>query len=74
MNKNKNKNKNIKPSKGISIVIKNDFQPKIKQKKRRKYKKKVNTDLLKMPTVPSFIPQGDVSYIKPQYAMSSLKF
>ena len=52
MNKNKNKNKNIKPSKGISIVIKNDFQPEIKQKKRRKYKKKVNTDLLKMPTVP----------------------
>jgi hypothetical protein len=72
MNKNKNKNINIKPSKGISIVIKNDFQPEIKQKKRRKYKKKVNTDLLKMPTVPSFIPQGDVSYIKPQYAMSSL--
>ena len=27
MNKNKNKNINIKPSKGISIVIKNDFQP-----------------------------------------------
>jgi hypothetical protein len=25
-----------------------------------------------MPTVPSFIPQGDVSYIKPQYNMSSL--
>ena len=72
MNKNKNKNINIKPSKGISIVIKNDFQPEIKQKKRRKYKKKVNTDLLKMPTVPSFIPQGDVSYIKPQYNMSSL--
>ena len=45
MNKNKNKNINIKPSKGISIVIKNDFQPEIKQKKRRKYKKKVNTDL-----------------------------
>ena len=72
MNKNKNKNINIKPSKGISIVIKNDFQPEIKQKKRRKYKKKANTDLLKMPTVPSFIPQGDVSYIKPQYNMSSL--
>jgi len=68
---NKNKNINIKPSKGISIVIKNDFQPEIKQKKKRKYKKKVNTDILKMPTVPSFIPQGD-SFIKPQYNMSSL--
>ena len=68
---NKNKNINIKPSKGISIVIKNDFQPEIKQKKKRKYKKKVNTDMLKMPTVPSFIPQGD-SFIKPQYNMSSL--
>ena len=64
------------PSKGISIVIKNDFQPEIpevKQKKRRKYKKKVNTDILKMPTMPSYIPEGgDVSYIKPQYNMSSL--
>ena len=67
----KNKNINIKPSKGISIVIKNDFQPEVtKPKKKRKYKKKVNLE--KMPTVPSFIPQGDVSYIKPQYNMSSL--
>ena len=57
-------------------MIKNDFQPEIpevKQKKRRKYKKKVNTDILKMPTMPSYIPEGgDVSYIKPQYNMSSL--
>ena len=70
----KNKNINISPSKGISIVIKNDFQPPpIKPKKKRKYKRKVNTDLLKMPTMPSYIPgSGDVSYIKPQYAMSSL--
>jgi len=71
MNKNKNKNINITPSKGISIVIKNDFQPEvIKPKKKRKYKKKINLE--KMPTIPSFIPQADVSYIKPQYAMTSL--
>jgi hypothetical protein len=67
---NKNKNISIKPSKGISIVIKNDFQPEVKQKKRRKYKKKINLE--KMATIPSFIPQRDVSYIKPQYNMSSL--
>ena len=70
----KNKDINITPSKGISIVIKNDFTPPpIKPKKKRKYTKRVNTDLLKMPTMPSYIPgSGDVSYIKPQYAMSSL--
>ena len=70
----KNKNINISPSKGISIVIKNDFQPPpIKPKKKRKYKRKVNTDLLKMPTMPSYIPgSGDVSYIKPQYAATTL--
>jgi hypothetical protein len=70
----KNKNINITPSKGISIVIKNDFQPPpIKPKKKRKYKKKSNLDLLKMPTMPSYIPgSGDVSYIKPQYAATSL--
>ena len=65
--------KSLPSSKGISIVIKNDFQPEnpeVKQKKKRKYKRK--TTLEKMPTVPSFIPRGDVSYIKPQYAMSSL--
>jgi hypothetical protein len=70
---NKNKNINITPSKGISIIIKNEFpSPPTKPKKKRKYKRKVNTDLLKMPTMPSYIPAGDVSYIKPQYAMSSL--
>ena len=37
---NKNKNINIKPSKGISIVIKNDFQPEIKQKKKENIRKK----------------------------------
>ncbi len=67
-------NKNITPAKGISIIIKNDFQQPtlIKPKKKRKYKRKTNLDLLKMPTMPSYIPAGDVSYIKPQYAMSSL--
>jgi hypothetical protein len=52
----KNKDINITPSKGISIVIKNDFTPPpIKPKKKRKYKKRVNTDLLKMPTMPSYV-------------------
>jgi len=39
----KNKNINISPSKGISIVIKNDFQqpPEVKPKRKRKYKKKL---------------------------------
>jgi hypothetical protein len=69
----KNKDINITPSKGISIVIKNDFAPPpIKPKKKRKYKKRVNTDLLKMPTIPSYIPTGDVSYIKPQYPTTTL--
>ena len=69
----KNKDINISPSKGISIVIKNDFQPPAPTpKKKRKNKRKVNTDILKMPTIPSFIPTGDVSYIKPQYSTSSL--
>jgi len=69
----KNKDININPSKGISIIIKNEFAPPpTKPKKKRKYKKRINTDLLKMPTMPSYIPAGDVSYIKPQYAMSSL--
>ena len=69
----KNKDININPSKGISIIIKNEFAPPpTKPKKKRKYKKRINTDLLKMPTMPSYIPTGDVSYIKPQYAMSSL--
>jgi hypothetical protein len=69
----KNKDIKISPSKGISIVIKNDFQPPAPTpKKKRKNKRKVNTDILKMPTIPSFIPTGDVSYIKPQYSTSSL--
>ena len=71
----KHKDINISPSKGISIIIKNDIQqpPPIKPKKKRKYKKRVNTDLLKMPTMPSYIPgSGDVSYIKPQYAATTL--
>ncbi len=69
----KNKDINIRPSKGISIVIRNDFQqPQAIPKKKRKYKRKANTDILKMPTMPSFIPAGDVSYIKPQYSTSSL--
>ena len=69
----KNKDINISPSKGISIVIKNDFQPPAPTpKQKRKNKRKVNTDILKMPTIPSFIPTGDVSYIKPQYSTSSL--
>jgi hypothetical protein len=65
--------KSLPSSKGISIVIKNDFQPdfaEVKQKKKKKYKKKVNLE--KMATVHSFIPQRDVSNIKPQYNMSSL--
>ena len=70
---NKNKDIKISPSKGISIVIKNDVQqPAPIPKKKRKYKRKNNADLLKMPTIPSFIPAGDVSYIKPQYSTSSL--
>ena len=71
---NKNKDVKISPSKGISIVIKNDVQqpPAEIPKKKRKYKRKSKTDLLKMPTVPSFVPTGDVSYIKPQYSTSSL--
>jgi hypothetical protein len=69
----KNKDIKISPSKRISIVIRNDFQqPPQMPKKKRKYKRKPNMDLLKMPTIPSYIPAGDVSYIKPQYSTSSL--
>ena len=70
----KNKNISVNPAKGISIIIKNEFPPQlpIKPKKKRKYKRKTNLDLLKMPTMPSYIPAGDVSYIKPQYANTSL--
>jgi hypothetical protein len=57
----------MSPSKGISIVIKTDFQPPpIKPKEKRGYEKKSNLDLSKMPTMPSYIPcSGDFSYIKP---------
>jgi len=42
----KNKDIKISPSKGISIVIKNDFQPPPTiPKKKRKYKRKPNLDL-----------------------------
>ena len=43
----KNKDININPAKGISIVIRNDFQqpPQI-PKKKRKYKRKPNMDAL----------------------------
>ena len=71
----KNKNINITPSKGISIVIKNDFQPEVKPKRKRKYKKKF-IEKLNPQSYPSYIPPSssglDVSYIKPQYNMSSL--
>jgi hypothetical protein len=41
----KDKDINTSPSKGISIVIKNDFQPPpIKPKQKRNCKRKVNTD------------------------------
>jgi hypothetical protein len=44
-----------------------------KTKNKRKYKRKSNLDLLKMPTIPSYIlGSGDVSYIKPQYAATTL--
>jgi hypothetical protein len=64
-----NKAINISPSNGISIIIKNHFGP---PKQKRKCKRKVNTNLLKMATMLSYIPTGDVSYIKPQYARTSL--
>ena len=67
----KNKNINISPSKGISIVIKNDFQPPpIKPKKKRRYKR-INV----LPKTPAPIMQqsaGDTSYIKEQPGRFSL--
>ena len=68
----KNKDINITPSKGISIVIKNDIQqpPPIKPKKKRRYKK---IDVL--PKTPAPIMQqsaGDTSYIKAQPGRFSL--
>ena len=60
----KNKDINITPSKGISIVIKNDIQQPIpiKAKKKRRYKR-INV----LPKTPAPIMQesaGDTSYIK----------
>ena len=68
----KNKNINITPSKGISIVIKNDIvQPiPIKPKKKRRYKR-INV----LPKTPAPIMQqsaGDTSYIKEQPGRFSL--
>ena len=55
---NKNKNINITPSKGISIIIKNEFpsQLPIKPKKKRKYRR-INV-LPKIRIVTSFLPEN----------------
>ena len=71
----KNKDINISPSKGISIVIKNDIQQPlpIKPKKKRRYKR-INV-LPKTPLPPAPMMQksaGDVSYIKEQPGRFSL--
>ena len=60
----KNKDINISPSKGISIVIKNDIvQPlPIKPKKKRKYRR-INV-LPKTPAPQIMQSAGDTSYIK----------
>ena len=67
----KNKDINISPSKGISIVIKNDFQPPpIKPKKKRRYKR-----ISVLPKTPAPVMQqsaGDTSYIKEQPGRFSL--
>jgi hypothetical protein len=68
----KNKDINITPSKGISIVIKNDIQQPIpiKPKKKRRYKR-INV----LPKTPAPIMQqsaGDTSYIKDQPGRFSL--
>ena len=68
----KNKDINITPSKGISIVIKNDIQQPLppKPKKKRRYKR-INV----LPKVPAPIMQqsaGDTSYIKDQPGRFSL--
>jgi len=61
----KNKDINISPSKGISIIIKNDISqppPKPKPKKKRRYKK---IDVLPKTQYPQMIQSaGDTSYIK----------
>jgi len=62
---------NIQPSKGISIIIKNDIQQQEapKPKKKRKYKRRNLKDLLKnIPPIPNGLISssvGDTSYIRP---------
>ena len=68
----KNKDINISPSKGISIVIKNDIvqPPPIKPKKKRRYKR-----ISVLPKTPAPVMQqsaGDTSYIKEQPGRFSL--
>ena len=68
----KNKDINISPSKGLSIIIKNDIQqpPPITPKKKRRYKR-INV----LPKTPAPIMQqsaGDTSYIKAQPGRFSL--
>ena len=68
----KNKYINITPSKGISIVIKNDIVQLLppKPKKKRRYKR-----INKLPNTPAPIMQqsaGDTSYIKEQPGRFSL--
>ena len=72
----KNKDINISPSKGISIVIKNDIvQPQpikpIKPKKKRRYKR---INVLPKTPAPPIMQQsaGDTSYIKEQPGRFSL--
>ena len=68
----KNKDINISPSKGISIIIKNEFQPPppIKPKKKRRYKR-INI-LPKEPAPKMQGSAGDTSYIKAQPGRFSL--
>ena len=70
----KNKDINITPSKGISIIIKNDIQqlpPPIKPKKKRRYKR---INVLPKTPAPPIMQQsaGDTSYIKEQTGRFSL--
>ena len=70
----KNKEINITPSKGISIIIKNDIQqlpPPIKPKKKRRYKR---INVLPKTPAPPIMQQsaGDTSYIKAQPGRFSL--
>ena len=68
----KNKDINISPSKGISIIIKNDIQQPlpIKPKKKRRYKR---ISILPKPPAPIMQKSaGDTSYIKEQSGRFSL--